>query len=54
MAFGLILTVAPLLAVLFTLGPLIPRVRPGPPLPWAAMSHRLGLLIDTMLLARCS
>jgi O-antigen/teichoic acid export membrane protein len=51
-AFGLVLTVAPLLAVLFTLGPLIPRVRPGPPLPWAAMSHRLGLLIGTMLLAQ--
>ena len=51
-AFGLILTVAPLLAVLLTLGPLIPRVRPGPPLPWTAMSHRLGLLIGTMLVAQ--
>jgi len=51
-AFGLILTVAPLLAVVFTLGPLISRVRPGPPLPWGAMSHRLGLLIATMLLAQ--
>jgi O-antigen/teichoic acid export membrane protein len=51
-AFGLVLTVAPLLAVLLTLGPLIPRVRPGPPLPWAAMSHRVGLLIGTMLLAQ--
>ena len=51
-AFGLVLTVAPLLAVLLTLGPLIPRVRPGPPLPWTAMSHRLGLLIGTMLVAQ--
>jgi len=51
-AFGLVLTVAPLLAVLCTLGPLLPRVRAGPPLPWAAMSHRLGLLIGTMLLAQ--
>jgi len=51
-AFGLILTVAPLLAVVFTLGPLIVGVRPGPPLPWSAMSHRLGLLIGTMLLAQ--
>jgi O-antigen/teichoic acid export membrane protein len=51
-AFGLVLTVAPLLAVLLTLGPLLPRVRAGPPLPWAAISHRLGLLIGTMLLAQ--
>jgi len=51
-AFGLILAAAPLLAVLFTLGPLIPRVRPGPPISWAAMSHRLWLLIGTMLLAQ--
>jgi O-antigen/teichoic acid export membrane protein len=50
-AFGLILSVAPLLAVVFTLGPLISRVRPGPPLPWSA-SRRLGLLIGTMLLAQ--
>jgi len=50
-AFGLILSVAPLLAALFTLGPLILRVRPGPPLPWSA-SRRLGLLIGTMLLAQ--
>jgi O-antigen/teichoic acid export membrane protein len=51
-AFGLILTVAPLLAVVVTAGPLIARVHPGPPLPWAAMSHRLGLLIGTMLIAQ--
>ena len=51
-AFGLVLAVAPLLAVLLTLGPVIPRLRPGPPLPWAAMSHRLAQLIGTMLLAQ--
>lgn len=51
-AFGLILTVAPLLAVLFTLGPLVTRLRPGPALPWAAMTGRLSLLIATMLVAQ--
>ena len=52
MAFGLVLTVAPLLAVLATLGPLLANVRPGPALPASAMRGRLALLIGTMLLAQ--
>ena len=52
-AFGLILTVAPLLAVLVTLGPLLASLRPGPP-GWPGIGHarRLALLIATMLLAQ--
>jgi len=49
-AFGLVLAVAPLLAVLLTLGPVIPRLRPGPPLPWAAMSHRLAQLLAQVII----
>ena len=52
MAFGLILTVAPLLAVAGDPRPAARRVRPGPALPWRAISGRLGLLIGTMLLAQ--
>jgi O-antigen/teichoic acid export membrane protein len=51
-AFGLILTVAPLLAVLATLGPVLASLRPGPGLPASAMRGRLALLIGTMLLAQ--
>jgi len=51
-AFGLVLTVAPLLAVLATLGPLLANLRPGPALPASAMRGRLALLIGTMLLAQ--
>jgi O-antigen/teichoic acid export membrane protein len=51
-AFGLILTVAPLLAVAATLRPLRAGLAPGPALPWRAVSGRLGLLITTMLLAQ--
>jgi O-antigen/teichoic acid export membrane protein len=51
-AFGLILAIAPLLAVLVTLGPLLTRLRPGPALPGTAMTGRLGMLICTMLLAQ--
>ena len=51
-AFGLILTVAPLLAVLATLGPLLANLRPGPALPASAMRGRLAMLIATMLLAQ--
>jgi O-antigen/teichoic acid export membrane protein len=52
-AFGLILTVAPLLSAALTLGPLLAGLRPGPALPWRATSGRLGMLIATMLLAQC-
>jgi O-antigen/teichoic acid export membrane protein len=51
-AFGLILTVAPLLSAVVTLGPLLAGLRPGPALPWRATSGRLAMLIATMLLAQ--
>ena len=51
-AFGLILTVAPLLSAALTLGPLLAGLRPGPALPWRATSRRLAMLIVTMLLAQ--
>jgi O-antigen/teichoic acid export membrane protein len=51
-AFGLILTVAPLLAVTVTAGPLLAGLRPGPAVSWQAMGGRLGMLIVTMLLAQ--
>ena len=52
-AFGLILTVAPLLSAAFTAGPLLAGLRPGPAPPWGATSGRLAMLIMTMLLAQC-
>ena len=52
-AYGLILTVAPLLGAVATLGPRLGGLRPGPAAAsWRAMSSRLGLLIATMLLAQ--
>src|SRR5262249_61248827 len=51
-AFGFILTVAPLLSAALTLGPLLADLRRGPALPWKATSGRLGMLIATMLLAQ--
>ena len=51
-AFGLILTIAPLMAVTATLGPMLADLRPGPAAPWKTMGSRLGLLITTMLLAQ--
>ena len=51
-AFGLILTVAPLIAAALTLGPVLTGLRPGPALPWTAMGRGLALLIATMLLAQ--
>jgi O-antigen/teichoic acid export membrane protein len=51
-AFGLILTAAPLLAVILTLGPLLAGLHPGPVFPWTAISWRLGLLIGSMVLAQ--
>jgi O-antigen/teichoic acid export membrane protein len=52
LVFGFILTVAPLISVLFTLGPVARGLRPGQALPWRVMSGRLCLLIATMLLAQ--
>jgi O-antigen/teichoic acid export membrane protein len=51
-AFGLILTVAPLLSAALTLAPLLADLRPGPTPPWRATSGRLTMLIATMLLAQ--
>jgi len=51
-AFGLILTVAPLLAAAGTARPLLARLRPGPALAWRDMRGRLALLLATMLLAQ--
>ena len=51
-AFGLILTVAPLLSAAMTLGHLLADLRPGPAPPWRATSGRLAMLIATMLLAQ--
>jgi O-antigen/teichoic acid export membrane protein len=51
-AFGLVLTVAPLLSAALTLRPLLADLRPGPALPWQETSGRLAMLIATMLLAQ--
>jgi O-antigen/teichoic acid export membrane protein len=51
-AFAFILTAAPLLSVVPTLGPFLAGLRPGPALPWKATSGRLAMLIATMLLAQ--
>ena len=51
-AYGLVLTVAPLVSAAFTLGPALSGLLPGPPLPWQATSGRLAMLIATMLLAQ--
>ncbi|MGE5133999.1 MAG: polysaccharide biosynthesis protein [Gemmatimonadota bacterium] len=50
--FGLILTVAPLLAVAATAPGLRGALRPGPAAGWRAMGGRLGMLVVTMLLAQ--
>jgi O-antigen/teichoic acid export membrane protein len=51
-AFGLILTLAPLLSAACTLGPLLRDLHPGPAVTWAVMCRGLGFLIGTMLLAQ--
>jgi O-antigen/teichoic acid export membrane protein len=51
-AFGLILTLAPLLAAACTLGPVLRDLHPGPAVTWTVMCRGLGLLIATMLLAQ--
>ena len=51
-AFGLILTVSPLLAVAVTAGWLRGALLPGSVAGWRAMGGRLGMLIVTMLLAQ--
>jgi O-antigen/teichoic acid export membrane protein len=51
-ALGLTMTMAPLLAAVCTLGPLLRQLRPGPAVTWAVLRRGLGLLIPTMLLAQ--
>jgi O-antigen/teichoic acid export membrane protein len=51
-AFGLILTLAPLLSAALTLRPVFAGLRPGPAPPWKATTGRLAMLIATMLLAQ--
>jgi O-antigen/teichoic acid export membrane protein len=50
--FGLILTVAPLLSAVFTIGPTVQDIRPGPAITWMQMCRGLGLLIGSSLLAQ--
>ncbi len=50
--FGLILAAAPLLSAVFTAGPMLRDLHPGPPVTWSAMCRGLGFLILTMLLAQ--
>lgn len=51
-AFGLVLTTSPLLAVAATARGLRGALRPGPAAGWHAMSGRLAMLVATMLLAQ--
>jgi O-antigen/teichoic acid export membrane protein len=51
-AFGLILTIAPILAVLATIAPVRANAAPGSRLPWPALLRGLGLLITSTLLAQ--
>lgn len=51
-AFGLILTAAPLLSAVLTLPPVLRDLRPGPAIAWAQLCRGLGLLIGTMVLAQ--
>ena len=51
-AFGLILTAAPILSAIATIGPLLRDLHPGPPVTWVQMCQHLGLLIGTMTLAQ--
>lgn len=50
--FALILTAAPLLSAVCTLGPALRDLRPGPAISWLTMCRGLGLLIGSSLLAQ--
>ncbi|WP_371481036.1 lipopolysaccharide biosynthesis protein [Kitasatospora sp. NBC_00315] len=52
LAFSLILSVAPLVAVLATLPTLLRAVKPGPVIPWRELCGGLGLLICSTLLSQ--
>ncbi|MFG3099335.1 lipopolysaccharide biosynthesis protein [Streptomyces sp. NPDC048182] len=51
-AFAAVLTVAPLLAVLATLGPVLRGARPGPQADWRDLINHLGMLVGSTLLAQ--
>lgn len=51
-AFAAVLTVAPLLAVLATIGPVFQGSRQGPPAHWRDLIEHLGLLVGSTLLAQ--
>jgi O-antigen/teichoic acid export membrane protein len=51
-AFALILTIAPLIAVILTLRPVLQALDPGPAITWKLMCRGLGLLIGSTLLAQ--
>ncbi len=50
--FALILTAAPLLAVILTLRPVLTALHPGPTITWKLLCRGLGLLIGSTLLAQ--
>ncbi|MGE7432337.1 hypothetical protein [Kitasatospora sp. NPDC001175] len=52
LAFSLVLTAAPLLALLATLPVTVRAARPGPPIGWSRLLGGLGLLICSTLLAQ--
>ncbi|MFF1871774.1 hypothetical protein [Streptomyces sp. CB03911] len=52
LAFSLILAVAPVIAVLATLPPLLRAVKPGPAIAWRDLCGGLGLLICSTLLSQ--
>nr|WP_223245574.1 hypothetical protein [Streptomyces sp. CBMA156] len=52
LAFSLILAVAPVLATIVTLPPLLRAVKPGPKVPWPELYSGLGLLILSTLLSQ--
>lgn len=50
--YGLILTVAPVLSAVCTLGPTLRDIHPGPAITWLQLCRGLGLLIGSSLLAQ--
>ena len=50
--YALVLTVAPILSAVCTLGPVLRDLRPGPPIGWMQLSRGLGLLIGSSMLAQ--
>ncbi len=52
LAYGLVLTVAPLFAMLCTLRPTLRGCRPGPPMPWHELFQNLAMMICAQVLAQ--